>query len=79
MPKERKKFRDIFSENENEELTLLFSIDVKGKKFPKGYTFSVGEELNGVNFHKYRYLDLAADKEADSDELKLLGFFPGTK
>lgn len=79
MQKERRKFREIFSENDNKELTLLFPVEVKGEKFPKGYTFCATDELNGINFHKYRYLDLAAVKEEGNEELKLVGFFPSTK
>lgn len=76
MPKERKKFREIFQENEKEELTLLFPIEVKGEKFSKDYTFGTDDKLGGVNFHKYRYLDLAVVKEEGSDELKIVGFYP---
>ena len=78
MPKERKKFREVFSENSSEELTLLFDIEVKGEKFPKGYKFCKTDKLAGVNFHNYRYLDIAAEKEEGSQELKLVGFYPGT-
>ncbi|MBP5993897.1 MAG: hypothetical protein KA731_03225 [Candidatus Moranbacteria bacterium] len=77
MPNEKMKFREIFRENESEELTLIFPVEVKGKKFDKGHTFCATDELGGVNFHKYRYLDLAVVKEEGNDTIKILGFFPG--
>lgn len=76
MAKLRKTFRDIFSEDKNEVLTLVCDVEVKGKNFPKGYTFTPKDELAGVNFHKYRYLDLAVEDIADSDRIRLVGFYP---
>jgi hypothetical protein len=76
--KTRKKFREIFNENSNEELKLLFDIDVKGKKYSKGHTVCIDDELGGVNFHKYRYLDLAVIEDNDTDEIAIVGFYPSS-
>jgi hypothetical protein len=76
MPKVAKKFKEIFDENSNEELTLLFDVEVKGVRFKKGYTFCSDDELGGVNFHKYRYLDLAVIVKNEGAELEIVGFYP---
>ncbi len=79
MAKERKTFRDIFEENSKEELALLFDVEVKGEKFKKGHKFTASDDLAGVNFHKYRYLDLAVEQDPENGVLKLLGFYPAQK
>ena len=73
--KERKKFKDIFEEDKNELLTLLLDVKIKGKLFNKNYSFTAKDELAGVNFHKYRYLDLAVEKGED-EIFEILGFYP---
>lgn len=79
MDKMRKKFRDIFQENDKEELELLHDVEVKGEKFSKGDKFSLQDELGGVNFHKYRYLDLAVETIDSGKRLRLVGFYPAKK
>lgn len=71
---ERKKFREVFQEDaKTESLSLLFDIKVKGTLYPKGTSFSSPAGLGGVDFHKFRYLDVALEKDGDTWDVK--GFF----
>lgn len=76
--KERKKFRDIFKEDKDETLTLLRDIIVKGEKFTKDQIFALNETIAGVDFHKYRYLDLAVEVGTDG-VLTIVGFYSSEK
>ncbi len=70
----RKKFRDIFREEEKECLCLRVDIKVNDQDFKKGTCFDLNQLIAGVNFHKFRYLDLAIDEE--SGVSKIVGFYP---
>lgn len=73
--KEKRKFRDIFKEDKDEKLTLLSNIIVKGEKFTKDQVFALNETIGGVDFHKFRYLDLAVEVGQDG-VLTIVGFYP---
>jgi hypothetical protein len=76
--KERKKFRDVFKEDKDEKLTLLNDIVVKGERFSKEQIFALDEPIGGVNFHKYRYLDLAVEV-GEGGVLTIVGFYSTEK
>ncbi len=71
---ERKKFRDVFSENKDDSLTLLIDVRIKKEDFSKGISFTDHDGLAGVDFHKFRYLDLGG-KTTDG-VFEILGFYP---
>lgn len=74
MSLERKRFREIFEEDtETECLKLLVSVKVKDTVFPTGTTFASPQGLGGIDFHTFRYLDVAVEKEGEVYEIK--GFF----
>lgn len=78
--KEKWKFQDVFEEDQDK-LILKINVEVKGESFDKGYSFTENKELNGVNFHKYRYLDLSLlINDNDNKKLpKIVGFYPSQK
>ncbi|MDA8611335.1 hypothetical protein N9L18_00520 [Candidatus Pacebacteria bacterium] len=76
MDKQKKKFRDIFQEDKDEKLKTIVPVKVKGEDYPKDYIFTANDKLGGINFHKYRYLDLAVIPEESGDRLEIVGFFP---
>ncbi len=75
MPTERKKFRDIFLENPEGDLSLLKDLKVKGVIFKAETSFKAGQGLNNVDFHKFRYLDIAG-KTDEQGVFEILGFYP---
>lgn len=72
--REKRKFKDVFNED-GENLVLLIDANVKGEDFNKDYKFTEEQKLNSVNFHKYRYLDLAVEIE-EGVLPKIMGFYP---
>jgi len=73
MAIERKKFRDIFQENPDGTLTLLFNVKIKETEFPLGTKFDEKTGLGGVNFHQFRYLDVAVQQGENA--LTVEGFY----
>ncbi len=66
MALETKKFGDIFEEDSSKQsLTLLVDVKVRGEVFRKGTSFTSPTGLGGVDFHKFRYLDVGVEKEED--------------
>jgi hypothetical protein len=74
MALERKKFRDIFSE-EGDNLCLLSDLKVKDEVFRAGQRFTKKERLGGVDFHVLRYLDLALEKDTNTNIYEIKGFY----
>ena len=76
MAIERKKFREIFQENTDGTLTLLYTLKISQidplKEFPKGTVFGSGG-LGGVNFHQFKYLDIGV--ENSNNVLDIQGFY----
>ena len=70
---DRKKFVEIFKEK-GDTLTLLMDVKVKEQSFKKGKSFTDKEGLAGVDFHKFRYLDIAGKETGGVFEIT--GFFP---
>lgn len=75
---ERRKFRTIFQESKDENLSLLADVMIKGARFNRGTPFSVSEGLGGIEFHKFRYFDLAVNIHPDG-VLEIMGFYPEEK
>jgi len=75
MDMERKKFRDVFKESPEGNLSLLIKVKVKEEVFDKDVSFGSGERLGGVDFHKFRYLDIAGKTDGQG-VFEILGFYP---
>lgn len=71
---ETKKFREVFKE-EGETLTLLIKIKIEEKVFNQGASFTAKEGLEGINFHRLRYLDIGGEMTADN-AFEIKGFYP---
>ena len=71
---QKMKFRDVFSEDSNEALTLLVKLRVNKEDFEKGRVFQKGEKITGVDFHILRYLDIAVERVED-EFYEIKGFF----
>ncbi|MFA4845039.1 MAG: hypothetical protein WC654_00570 [Patescibacteria group bacterium] len=69
----RKKFWEIFRENSNGSLTPLRTISVNGVTFNSQVSFGPGVEFAGMNFHRYRNLDIAVEEKDDA--LVIKGFY----
>ena len=70
----RYKFLDIFQENPDGTLTPKKIISVNGVTFGPGVIFSQGVTFGGVNFHQYKYLDIAVEIRLDG-VLVIKGFY----
>ncbi len=70
----RYKFLDIFKENLDGSLTPRRAINVNGVIFGPGVAFGPGVSFGGVNFHRYKHLDIAAEEQEDG-VLIIKGFF----
>jgi len=71
---QRYKFLDIFQENADGSLTPKRQIYVNGVTFgPGGVTFQNGVAFGGVNFHLYKYWDIAAEEQ--NGVLVIKGFY----
>ena len=73
---ERKKFKEIFDENENEVLCLKVRLKIAGQTFAQGTFLKKEERLGGIDFHKLRYLDIAVASLDNNTSYELKGFFP---
>ena len=69
----RYKFLEIFQENPNGSLTPRRVINVNGITFSPGVTFGSGVAFGGVNFHQYKYFDIAAEEQ--NGVLLIKGFY----
>lgn len=69
----RYKFLDIFRENPNGSLSPKRTISVNGITFGSGVAFSPGVAFGGVDFHRFKYLDIAAEEQ--DGVLVIKGFF----
>lgn len=67
------KFLDIFTENQDGSLTPKRSIFVNGISFGPGVTFQKGVAFGGIDFHLYKYWDIAAEEE--NNTLNIKGFY----
>ncbi len=59
----RKKFWEIFTENQNGSLTPVHTIDVNGVAFTPQTSFGPGITFGGVDFHYYKNLDIAVEEK----------------
>ncbi len=72
----RRKFREVFQEGPDGSLTPLLKLRVKNTIFTPQMTFAKGVGLGGIDFHSFRYLDVALDHEATTDIYEVKGFYP---
>ncbi len=70
---ERKKFLEVFRENLDGTLSPLQPINVNGILFGPGVAFGPGVNFGGINFHQYKYLDIAVENVGGT--LVIKGFF----
>ena len=70
----RYKFLDVFQENNDGSLTPKRQIFVNGVTFgPGGVAFQKGVAFGGIDFHLYKYWDIAGKEE--NGVLTITGFF----
>lgn len=69
---QRYRFLEIFRENLDGSLTNIKPINVNGATF-NNCTFGAGVSFGGVNFHLYKYLDIAAEER--NGILVIKGFY----
>ena len=55
-------FLEIFQENPDGSLSPRRLISVNGITFSPGVSFGSGVSFGGVNFHEYRYMDIAGEE-----------------
>lgn len=70
----RYKFLDIFQELTDGSLSPKSRVEINGISFSPGVIFQKGVAFGGVDFHLYKYFDIAVEKLADGT-LKILGFY----
>ena len=77
MPENKRyKFRDLFTELADGSLSPKRAIEINGVAFQSGVTFQKGVVFGGVDFHLYKYRDIAVEGDENSDgPLKILGFY----
>ena len=73
MEQQRYKFSDVFEENADGTLTPKIKINVNGVAMGPGVSFGTGATFGGVNFHQYKYHDIAGEYTEDTFHIK--GFF----
>jgi hypothetical protein len=73
MQQQRFKFLDVFQENPDGSLTPKRQIYVNGITFGPGTIFQKGVAFGGVDFHLYKYFDIAGTEE--NNILKIEGFY----
>lgn len=71
---QRLKFLDVFGENQDGALTLKKQIYLNGITFALGTIFPKDTTSGGVDFHLYKYWDIAC-KQRDDGSLEILGFY----
>jgi len=69
----RYKFLDIFQENPDGSLSPKRAININGITFDRGVSFSPGVSFGGVDFHRFKYLDVAAEEQ--NGVLVVKGFY----
>ncbi len=69
----RYRFLDIFQENPDGSLSPKRVINVNGITFGPGVSFGQGVSFGGIDFHRFKYLDVAADEQ--NGTLIINGFF----
>lgn len=73
MNPQRYKFLDIFQENSDGSLTPKRQIFVNGITFGPGVNFQKGVAFGGIDFHLYKYWDIAGEEV--NGILHINGFF----
>ncbi len=66
-------FFDIFQQNPNGSLSPMVKMNINGIQFGPGVSFLPGVSFGGVDFHKYKNLPVAVEKQGDVYIIK--GFF----
>ena len=74
MDQERYKFFNVFQELADGSLTPKFQIEISGASFGPGVILQKGITFGGVDFHLYKYLDIAVEK-LPNGALKIIGFY----
>jgi len=69
----RYRFSDIFQENPDGSLSPRVRINVNGVEFGPGVSFSPGVSFGGIDFFRYKNLDIAA--EVQNGVLIIRGFY----
>lgn len=73
---QRRKFRDVFDESTDGSLSPQMPIEVNGIVFAPGAVFQKGVAYGGIDFHLYKYRDIAVQSDDMSEgPVKILGFF----
>lgn len=70
----RYKFLDIFQELPDGSLFPKIQVEINGITFGPGIVFQKGVAFGGIDFHLYKYLDIAA-VEQPNNPLKIIGFY----
>ncbi|MDO8575331.1 MAG: hypothetical protein Q7R78_01350 [bacterium] len=70
----RYKFLDIFQELIDGSLSPKSQIEINGVSFGPGVIFQKGVAFGGVDFHLYKYFDIATEKLSDGT-LRIIGFY----
>lgn len=70
----RYRFLDIFQENFDGSLSPKTRIHVNGVEFGPGTTFGQGVTFGGVNFHQYKYFDVAGEVREEG-VIDIKGFY----
>lgn len=66
-------FLDVFTENPDGSLTPKKQIHINGINFGPGIVFQKGVAFGGIDFHLYKYWDIAC--EENGDILIIKGFY----
>jgi len=69
----RYEFLDIFKKNPDGSLSPKRVININGITFSPGVSFTQGVTFGGVDFHRFKYLDIAAEEQ--NGVLIIRGFF----
>ncbi|HEY4522158.1 MAG TPA: hypothetical protein VJH91_00780 [Candidatus Paceibacterota bacterium] len=73
---ERRKFRELFDESKDGSLTPKTPLEINGVVFSQGVTFQKGVAYGGIDFHLYKYRDIAVQADDMSEgPVKILGFY----
>ena len=70
---QRYKFLDIFQENTDSSLTPKRQIHINGISFGPGVNFQKGVAFGGIDFHLYKYWDIAGEEKDGVLDIK--GFY----
>ena len=66
-------FSEVFTENRDGSLSPKRTIIVNGVISSPGITFISGVSFGGIDFHKYKYMDIAAEEK--DGKLVVKGFY----